>query len=296
MATVGLSVVIPCLNAADEIGAQLERLAQERWSEPWEIIVADNGSTDATREIVRRYQDRIEHLRLVDASDRPGASHARNVGVAAADGEYIAFCDADDEVQPGWLAAMGEALRRHDLVAGRLEFSSLNAPWSVALREAWQDERLATFARHLTFAAAGNLGVRRSLHERVGGFDEDFVGGGDDTDYCWRLQRAGAKIHFEPRAVVSYRLRHDPRSLFRQGRFYAIGTVSLFKKYRKDLPRQRHPWLLGVLTWLGVFKALPLPPNRRTLARFAWILGYKFGLLEGSIRKRIVLLSIRGID
>ena len=80
------------------IGAQLEALANQSWPEAWEIT-------------------QLLHLRLVDSSDRPGASHARNVGARAATAPALAFCDADDEVGPGWVAAMGNALVRHDFVA-----------------------------------------------------------------------------------------------------------------------------------------------------------------------------------
>ena len=296
MEGVRLSVIIPCRDEAGRIGAQLERLARERWSEPWEIIVADNGSTDATTSVVRAYQERLKDLELVDASARPGATHARNVGTAAARGDLVVFCDADDEIQPGWLAAMGDALQTHDVVVGRLDSQTLNGHWAVTLRGLPQDEGLIPFGRHLPFGASSNLGVRRLLHDRIGGFDEDFLGATHDTDYCWRLQRAGVKLHFEPQAVVSYRLREDLGSLFRQARFYAVGVVSMYKKYRHDvLPEQRRPWLAGLLTWLGLVTFIPIPPRKPALARFVWALGLKIGMVEGSIRNRVVLLTPRGI-
>lgn len=296
METVRLSVVIPCWNEADTIGAQLDRLAEQTWSEPWEIIIADNGSTDETAQIVRRFQESMENLRVVDASARPGASYARNTGAAEARGEFLVFCDADDEVQSGWLAAMGEALREHDIVAGRLDTRVLNQAWLVPVRGDWQDERLIRFRRYLPLASSANLGVRRSLHQAVGGFDEDFLGAFHDLDYSWRLQQAGAELHFEPRAVVAYRFQHDFRALLQQARFYGVGAVSLYKKHlNQDLPRQRHPWLLGVLSWVGLLRRLPILPSERALGTFAWHLGWKLGMLEGSIRNRVVLLSIRGI-
>jgi glycosyltransferase involved in cell wall biosynthesis len=295
METVRLSVVIPCRNEAARIGAQLDRLAEQSWFEPWEIVVADNGSTDATIAVVRRYQQKLPYLRIVDASDQRGVNHARNAGAAAARGEYVVFCDADDEVQPGWLAAMGDALLRHDLVAGRIDSYTLNEPWSAALRGAAQAEGPAQFG-NLSYVLGANLGVRRALHASVGGFDEEFVGGADDIDYSWRLRQAGVEPHFEPRAVVAYRVRDDFRSLFQQARFYAVGAVTLYKKHRHDgLPEQRHPWLAGLLSWVGLLKRLPIPPSRRRVARFAWSLGWKLGMLEGSVRNRVVLLSIRGI-
>src|SRR3990172_11101424 len=102
-----LSVIIACLNGARTIAAQLEALAGQQWSHPWEVVIADNGWSDDWLDIVRSYQDRIPNIRIVDASDRRGQPHALNVGAAAAKGEALAFCDADDEGAPGWGGAMG---------------------------------------------------------------------------------------------------------------------------------------------------------------------------------------------
>ena len=116
-----LSVIVPCLNAADTISVQLKALAGQHWSEPWEVIVSDNGSTDNTLEIVKQYAKQSSLFHVVDASHHRGRGVARNVGARHASGEALAFCDADDEVAPGWVAAIGEALRRHDFVASRFE-------------------------------------------------------------------------------------------------------------------------------------------------------------------------------
>ncbi|MEO1764635.1 MAG: glycosyltransferase, partial [Cyanobacteria bacterium J06629_18] len=63
-----LSVVIPCFNAASTIAAQLEAFTQQQCSETWEIIIADNGSTDESLNIVKQYQQNLPNLRIVDAS------------------------------------------------------------------------------------------------------------------------------------------------------------------------------------------------------------------------------------
>lgn len=80
-----LSVIIPCLNAAATIDQQLEALTQQTTT-PWEVIISDTGSTDGTLDIIRRYSDRLPRLKIVDASGRRGAGHARNEGVKAATG------------------------------------------------------------------------------------------------------------------------------------------------------------------------------------------------------------------
>ena len=107
-----LSIVIPAFNAASTIGAMLESLAQQSASVDWEVVVAENGSTDATRALVATYCDRLPSLRIVDASASSGAAYARNLGVREAKGDQIVFLDADDEVGTDFIQAVSRALTR----------------------------------------------------------------------------------------------------------------------------------------------------------------------------------------
>src|SRR3954447_15734888 len=105
MTHTSVSVVIPALNAAGTIGTQLEALAQQDADVEWEVIVVDNGSSDTTLEVCRSYESRLPALRTLTCA-RPGTSAARNTGAAASSADLLLFCDADDEVAPGWVAAM----------------------------------------------------------------------------------------------------------------------------------------------------------------------------------------------
>lgn len=82
-----LSVIIPCYNAEQTIGSLLESLARQSWTELWEVIVADNGSTDRSVVVSDKYKDHVQNFRMVDASDKRGRSHARNVGARHAMGD-----------------------------------------------------------------------------------------------------------------------------------------------------------------------------------------------------------------
>src|SRR5438132_11339274 len=95
-----LSVVIPCLNSADQLPVQLWALAREKWQGWWEVVISDNGSTDGTREVAERFKDRLPRLLVVDASDRRGASYARNVGRRSACGEAFPVVAAGGAVSP----------------------------------------------------------------------------------------------------------------------------------------------------------------------------------------------------
>jgi glycosyltransferase involved in cell wall biosynthesis len=168
-----LSVIIPCLNAAKTIGVQLDALCQQEWDEPWEVIVADNGSSDETLAVIKEKSGGLPSVQVVDASDRRGSAHARNVGALLASGKSLVFCDADDEVGPGWLAAIGSALSEHDFVASRLDIEKLNPPWIAArLRnpQAAGLQRVA-YPPFLCHAGGSGLWINCALNRRVRGFD-----------------------------------------------------------------------------------------------------------------------------
>lgn len=254
---------------------QLRALTAQKCDEPWEIVVADNGSTDGSLAFARDWAAVHPNVIVVDASGLAGASAARNAGVAMTSGEYLAFCDADDVVLAGWLSACVAALQHADLVAGRFDFWSLNTiPPAPAVRAA---------TRQLGFLPAGlgaNLAVRRGPFLEVGGFDERFAPG-EDIDLCWRMQLRGFTFAEAPDAVVSKRARSDFRGVFEQAYAYGQCGPLLHKRYRqagasRDLRGALKAWL-----WLLVsLPRLAQPTRRIEWARGA---GTRLGRLQASI-------------
>jgi len=97
-----ISVIIPCYNEEKNIATQLDALAAQDWPGEWEIILSDNGSTDGTLEIVKKYQSsKLPNLIIVDSSACRGSPFAVNTGVKIAKGDSLLLCDADDEVGEG---------------------------------------------------------------------------------------------------------------------------------------------------------------------------------------------------
>jgi GT2 family glycosyltransferase len=285
-----LSVVLPTLNGAETIAEQLEALSRQEWDDGWELVVADNGSTDATLEIVESYRDRLPAVIVVDASGRRGMAHAINVGVAATTGDAVLFVNDDDIVADGWLAAMGAALRKNDVVAGTLEFDRLNEPWAIAVRGRPQSEELMRFeVGQLPFAFAATLGVAKRVHEEIGGFDEELDKAGEDVDYSWRLQYAGRDIHLVPGAVTHYRLRGGVRDVFVQARRYGGGVVLIYRKHRSHGVDVTRRWRRGMRGWLGVAKALAGARSKAGFALLAWKLGWRVGMLTASLKHRVFL-------
>lgn len=285
-----LSVIIPCYNASETIVFQLEALANQRWSEPWEVIVVDNRSTDDSMAIVEQYRGRLPNLRIVDAYGRQSQAYALNIGVQAAAGEALAICDADDKVAPGWVAAMGAALSKYGFVAGSLKADELNESWVQRVRRCPQQDGLQeyTYPPYMPHAAGSNIGFKRSVYEAVSGFDES-VPVLHDTDYCWRVQLAGMRIHFEPNAVVQYRFRHTVGGIYRQSRAYGESNALLYKRYR-SLGMPKLSWKKGARKWVRLLRRLPQIRSKEGLARWIWKFGMRMGRLQGSIKYRVLAL------
>ncbi len=150
---------------------QLQALSSDS-AEPFETVIADNGSTDDSVAIAQAFAQDIE-LVVVDASGSKGQAYARNLGARTATGKYLLFLDQDDEVGPGYVSVMATALDRAEFVAARMEDHKLNHGWRQQARTLPQTEHLPTDP--IPWAYGCTLGVRRTTFERLGGFPEDLA-------------------------------------------------------------------------------------------------------------------------
>jgi glycosyltransferase involved in cell wall biosynthesis len=285
-----ISVIVPCLNAAHTIAQQLDALAHQS-VQPWEVIVADNGSTDQTQEIVRQYTEKFTQLRLIDASHRQGASHARNAGAIAATGDYLAFCDADDVVSKDWISAFQTAFAEHNFLASRFDYQLLNPGASNAN----QDTGLQNFRiPFLPFSGGCGLGIQRSLHESISGFDESILYC-EDIDYCLKLQLAGETLTFVPEALVHIRYTADQdtsfwgtrKTCFRHAYNWGAGMAKLYGRYR-----DRGMMLHGILPRLVL---LPLWMVRFVVSGFDYQSLDRIGWHVGAVHE-LLKLHLRNID
>jgi len=287
-----LSIVIPCKNVSAVIGDQLAALSRQKWQGSWEVIVADNGSTDNTAAVVWHYQKDLPSLRWVNASGRPGAAHARNSGVVAARGRSVAFCDADDEVGFGWLSAMASGLDRHPFVAARIETAKLNPPEIADTVRNPQGDGLqrVEYPPHLNHASGSSLGIMRDAHDAIGGFDEELLYL-EDTDYCFRAQLNGIPLQFLPEAVVHYRFRNRHQALFNQARHWGQYNVLMYKRYRQHM-RLANPWKRHLSRWYALVRRAPQLLQRENRLPWMKTLGTQVGLLQGAIRYRVPPVAI----
>lgn len=297
-----VSVVIPARNAASFIGNQLESLAAQVGAPAFDVVLADNGSSDGTAERARTVASALGlDLTVVDARGVPSASHGRNVGAGHARGRILAFCDADDLVNETWVAdlAAGVDSQEDVVVAGALHHGRFNAPEVLAAYRIDPDPtpgefdrlpRLTTpdraFAGYLFTVPGGNFAIRRDDYLRLGGMDPSYPGGAEETDFAWRAQETGMTVLVAPRAVVHYRLKSDARALFRQQRIQQRGRIYLWTRYRGR-------GMAGPSLKVSALRVLGAPLRAATSLReparrlgWAYEVGAHVGALEGMARYR----------
>jgi glycosyltransferase involved in cell wall biosynthesis len=191
-----VSVIVPARDAADTIGRTLDALAHQDLDASYEVIVVDDGSTDATVERIRSAPLDVHLVRSAGA----GAADSRNRGAAVATGEVLAFTDADCFPTRGWLKAGMRALASADLVQGRVDPEP--GPLGPFDRSLWVTSQRG-------FYESANLFVDRNLFSRLGGFEAwiDHRGGrpfAEDTWFGWRAHRSGARLGFCEEALVHH--------------------------------------------------------------------------------------------
>jgi O-antigen biosynthesis protein len=222
-----ISVVVPAYDAAATIGECLDSIASLNYPD-YEAIVVDDGSSDATAEIASR-----PAVRVLRSAHR-GLADARNLGIEAAAGEYVAFIDADACADRDWLYHLAETItRRESAVAGGPNFAPPpNSAAASAISAApGQPREVRAGDDRLEQACGCNMIVERAAARALGGFDSIFTAAGDDVDFSWRTSERGLVIASAPAAVVIHRRRPSIGAYVGQQRGYGRAEGLLFRKY-----------------------------------------------------------------
>ncbi|MHA6523070.1 glycosyltransferase [Tessaracoccus sp. G1721] len=276
-------VIIPSLNAEETIGRQLAALDAQT-DKDFRVLVSDNGSTDQTRALINRWKPRFTGLELVDSSAKRGAANARNCAIEASDEELVLFCDADDRVWPGWVAAMRLGLESADAVTGPLH---LVYPREPSRKEVWNSTALPVSMSFRPYAPSCNFGARRDALIRVGYFDPELDMGQEDVDLGWRLVEAGLHLGHSKDAAIDYYQRDSLSDLIRQqfksGRAYVV----LYEKHRGKAPAPVS--VSASVRWFGHWARQVPSAVRRGEARGA-LAGASFQLARNyeAMRRRIL--------
>ena len=206
-----------------------------------------------------------------------------------ASGDALVFVDADDEVAPGWLEAIGSALGVHDFVASRMEFEKLNRP-TMAARMRIHPQRTGLqklwYPPYCYHAGSCGLGVKRPLHEAIGGYDETFLRV-MDTDYCLRIQNRGVRLQFVPDALIHVRCRGTDGASFRQVCLWGEYNTLIYKRHRPGGNAEWWRWKTHVRGWLETVRTISR--LRSPQGRTEWFqrVGWQVGILKGSLKHMV---------
>lgn len=234
---------------------------------PWEVLVLDNGSTDGTAAWMEAGFGRHPRVRLVASPINLGFCAGNNRLVAEARGDAVAFLNNDTRPQPGWLAALVDALaaapadvaavsgkivdwagERLDFGRGVMAFDG--HAFQLDFRRPLAAARVPAAGEELLFACGGNMLVRRDSFLAASGFDEDYFAYLEDVDLGWRLWSGGERVTFTPDAVVHHRSSATSDLLGNYNRgflFERNAFLTAFKNYEPGLWERVMPALMLAL-------------------------------------------------
>lgn len=282
-----LAVIVTTHNRADIVEETLSSLADQVWADgTWEIVLVDNDSTDDTPAILERWVEKMPvPTRVVTATEHHNLSYARHAGVDATNSPSIAFLDDDDVIAPGYVAAMGTALRDHELAGPRHEHRFLNDEATARYRGTFQTNGLGEIFG-VPMVAGGGFACRRELWDHLGGHRIETGYGAEDLEFALRAAQAGVEPIFVSDAVYHVRLRSGARSSFRQGRSFAVARVRLYRTFGAGFDVAPDSSTRLIRNWVGML--LRLPGIRHEGPRLVWMfqLGRRIGHLEGCVRER----------
>lgn len=230
MTAPAVAVVIPVGRVDSDLTIQIRRVLGQNVDRSFGVVLSVNTDSMVAHSDVDAIVDELgdERLSHIDSSAVRGAAHARNAGLAACTAERVAFCDADDRVHDGWLAALMLGLDTYDAVTGRV-VDVFPAPHMAHWHPPATPGALPTFLG-TPYLLSGNLAVRRMAFESVGGFDETLTRC-EDIALGWDLIRSGYSLGYVDDAVIDYVHRPGVRAMLRQHYMYGRGMSEVLARH-----------------------------------------------------------------
>jgi len=287
------SVVVATRDRAPLVERLLEALEQQTVArQEFEVVVVDDGSKDATREMLARVDRQADGpFQALRCAESKGPAAARNLGVRSARGSIVAFTDDDCVPERRWLEeALGAFADGVGVVQGTTRAQSgaagYGVPFSRTMEVGEEDGHYPTC----------NIFYRREALERVGGFDESFrFACGEDTDLAWRVKAAGYASRFCREAVVIHDVRPPSFGLFLRERRRFADQILLVKRhphlrrfyYRRYFYQRSHVHAIAALGLMGV-AAVGFWPAAGLLP-VVWLDRFRHTRFAGAWRRRALL-------
>lgn len=268
-----ISVIVCAYNAEKTLKKCLDSLLGQDRSD-YEIIVADDGSTDRTTDILREYAGKVQVVRL----DRCGPSVARNRAVEQAEGEFIAFIDSDCIAAADWLSRLQECFPGRDIVSagGSQRSPDDETLFGRQVQDFLADAgfiaeyaRQSSAVRRVAHNPSCNVMYRSAAFRELGGFVPGFWPG-EDVEFDLRVRRKQGAIVFTPHALVYHYRPQDAAGFRRMMRRYGWAQGVLARRYGLFRPVQYVPLFLAALVAAAVWR--PAIAAAAVLAMIAFVI------------------------
>jgi len=232
-----ISIITPSYNRVDELKYLYNSLQEQSVDlKLFEFIVSDDGSTDSTEETVKHWQTESNFPIKFITQENQGPGAARNHGLQNSEGELILFIDSDCEAHPDWIQTIYEEYLNDSFDAcggpdgSKDDFTTLQKAIDFAMTSfittggmrGHSEKMMAKF-----FPRTHNMGLKRSVYEKVGGFGD--LRHGQDIELSNRIRKSGARIKFLINAVVYHRRRTSIKQFFKQVFNWGVARINLGK-------------------------------------------------------------------
>ena len=232
------SIIVPVFNRPDEVDELLQSLVGQTLKD-FEVVIVEDGSQKPCKDVCDKYTDRLDVKYFMKNNSGPGQS--RNYGAERANGEYLIVLDSDVVLPEGYLKAVDDELNREpsDAFGGpdcaHDSFTETQKAISYSMTSFFTTGGIRGGKKKLDkfYPRSFNMGIRRDVYMRLGGFSK--MRFGEDIDFSIRIFKAGCKCRLFPEAWVWHKRRTDMRKFFRQVYNSGIARVNLYKKYPESL-------------------------------------------------------------
>ena len=232
------SIIVPVFNRPDEVDELLQSLVGQTLKD-FEVVIVEDGSQKPCKDVCDKYAGRLDVKYFQKNNSGPGQS--RNYGAERANGEYLIVLDSDVVLPEGYLKAVDDELEREpaDAFGGpdcaHDSFTETQKAISYSMTSFFTTGGIRGGKKKLDkfYPRSFNMGIRRDVYMRLGGFSK--MRFGEDIDFSIRIFKAGCRCRLFPEAWVWHKRRTDMRKFFRQVYNSGIARVNLYKLYPESL-------------------------------------------------------------
>ncbi len=299
-----VAVVILNYNGRDWLERFLPALLESTY-ENFEVIIADNASTDTSVEFL---QEHYPELSRIELSENYGFAEGYNQALKSVEGDYFILLNSDVEVTPSWLEPLIETMEQDQDVAAcqpkicafdkkdHFEYAGAAGGWidrfgypfcrGRIFAHCEADQGQYDTIQEVFWATGAALCIRADLFEKIGGFDPEYFAHAEEIDLCWRLKRAGYRIMVRPKSKV-YHAGGGTLAYNTPRKTYLNFRNTLFNILKNE-PALKVLWLVPfriLLDWLagGLFLYQGRPEHLWAIIRAHWSFYFK---IRAYIRKR----------